>query len=576
MNKRAVMDFLQNRSRRYKTDAPLKISLATVSGVGTTKTSLVAWADRTILPLSLITTKSYQCVPNAGNREPIICEMDEGCFGNSVGLRNCGMDQAVSELTALRKKHIRCFLVVSVSGSTPDEFIRLVQAFDSVADIIELNFSCPHAAAGYGAAIGSSKEVSAEFVRKIRRAYPAQESALFVKLTPNVPNIGEIARAVCDAGCDGLSAINTAGPDIHIHPQTNTPILQNTLGGRGGKSGAWVRETALQAVRNIRSAVGYAVPLLGMGGAASGADVYNLIQAGADSVGIGSALAAVHQDNWAHYFAAIAQEASLLFEDRLYTPLSRRFVQTGLRMQYMPLRITAVEHPCPDTALITVDADISARAGEFVFLWLPQIGEKPFSLAGIHPPQFVIKKRGAVSSALCALERGDTVYMRGIYGAPIQHTIQNTSYIFCGGTGIALAPLLCRELENKSAIKVFLGMSGVDPHNSESRLFERELSQKAAYHCVYDNGTLGRVLRHIPAVFEESSALYVIGPAAFMKKAVQTAVAAGLSPEHIYVSLEQHTMCGIGVCGECAANHILTCRSGTFFTAHFLQKENLL
>lgn len=550
-------------------------ALSTVSGVATTKTELVSWADKTLPALSLITTKSYQCVPNVGNREPILCEMGVGSYGNSVGLRNCGMEQAVAELTELRKNPLRCFLIVSVSGKTPEEFIALVKGFDAVADIIELNFSCPHAAAGYGASIGSDKAVAEAFVREIRKTCPDQESALFVKLTPNVSDAGEIARAVCDAGCDGLSAINTVGPEIHRHEGTGAPILQNALGGKGGKSGLWVQQKALEVIKSIRAAVGYSVPLIGMGGVASGEAAANMIRAGADAVGIGSAFGSVRQDQWADYLNALKNETQALLAGRPPEQTATGFLKKTRQMQYTPLRITEIYKPSDDTAVFTVDADIHARAGEFVFLWLPGIGEKPFSLAGINPARFVIKKRGKVSTALCNLQAGDSLFCRGAYGAPIQHTIQDSSYIFCGGTGIALAPLLCTELHGKSDIHIFLGMSGSESETGEG-LFESELSQKASYSCVYDNGVPGRVLNFLPESFSNDSALYVIGPTVFMKKAVESAVNRGLSAENIYVSLEQNTMCGVGICGECAARHTLTCQSGTFFTAAFLQKEKIL
>lgn len=588
MKKKQVLDFLKNRSRRCIADSSLKIPLTTVSGVATTKTSLVDWADTTIPALSLITTKSYQCLPNAGNREPVLCEMGKGNFGNSVGLRNSGMDIAVKELTELRKKSLRCFLIVSVSANTADDFITLVKGFDHIADIIELNFSCPHAEKGYGAAIGADKNSSSSIVRAIRSAVPNQESALFVKLTPNVPNVGEIAIAVCNAGCDGLSAINTVGPDIHIHEKSGMPILQNALGGKGGKSGAWVRKRAIEVVGEIRRAIGFDIPLIGMGGVESGKDVYALLEAGADAIGIGSALIRVEQKNWATYFATVLKEAQCYCDknNTFFDCKSATFLNSSLQMEYKPLIITSIESPQKDTVIITVDKNIKARAGEFVFLWLPSIGEKPFSLAGTAPARFVIKKRGCVSKALCELKLNDTIYMRGIYGAPIQHSIKKHAYIFCGGTGIALAPLLCNELAGKSTITVFLGMSGEQLNSKQQiqsqkslqtrNLFEDELSPLAEYHCVYDNGKIARVLDYIPPYFDSETALYIIGPTPFMKKGAEQANAAGLSSNNIYVSLEQNTMCGVGICGECAANHTLTCQNGTFFTFDFVQKQGIL
>ena len=109
---------------------PKKVKLATVSGVVTTKPSLITYVD-THLPMEVITTKSFQVFPNEGNREPIICEVEAGNFGNSVGLRNSGMKIALKEIQELRKNHtFRALLNISLSASTVEDFITLVGAFE--------------------------------------------------------------------------------------------------------------------------------------------------------------------------------------------------------------------------------------------------------------------------------------------------------------------------------------------------------------------------------------------------------------------------------------------------------------
>lgn len=210
------------------------VYLATVSGIATTQVKLIEYFDKHIEPIKIITTKSFQVVPNPGNREPIICEVEAGSFGNSVGLRNPGMHKALKQLKSL--KDLRAILNVSVSGSTIEDFVTLVGVFEEVADIIELNFSCPHAASGYGSDIGSSSEIASSYMRAIRESYPNCKALIFPKLTPNVANIGHIAKELIASGADGLVAINTVGPEVHIEPISKQPILQNKLGGKGGKA----------------------------------------------------------------------------------------------------------------------------------------------------------------------------------------------------------------------------------------------------------------------------------------------------------------------------------------------------
>ena len=216
-----------------------KVYLSSVSGVATTKTELISWFNKNVEDLDIYTTKSFQVRPNPGNREPVICETESGDFGNSVGLRNPGMEKTLPELVQLKASGFDKWLNVSLSADNPQDFITLVKAFDDVADSVELNFSCPHAKKGFGASIGVDIDIAGEYVEKIHNATKDRKSLLFIKLTPNVDNIGEIAKRVVDMGADGITAINTVGPDLHIDPVSNTPILQNALGGKGGKSGRW-------------------------------------------------------------------------------------------------------------------------------------------------------------------------------------------------------------------------------------------------------------------------------------------------------------------------------------------------
>jgi len=293
--KESVKEFFYHRHKRIMTNASL-ISLATVSGVLSTKPQMVKYTDLYLKEIDVITTKSFQVTPNTGNREPIICEMESGSYGNSVGLRNPGMDIAYKELETLRETHtFRSILNVSVSASSIEDFITLVKKFSPIADIIELNFSCPHASSGYGSSIGCSKVISSEYMSEIRKAVGDIDSLIFPKLTPNVDNIGEIARALIASGADGLSLINTVGPEIHLSPLSNTPILQNSLGGKGGKSGTWVLDRALECVKEVRNAVGDEVPIIGMGGVSTPDGLVKMIQSGSDVVGIGSAFGKVHQ-----------------------------------------------------------------------------------------------------------------------------------------------------------------------------------------------------------------------------------------------------------------------------------------
>jgi dihydroorotate dehydrogenase electron transfer subunit len=163
-----------------------RVKLATVSGILTTKPSMIKWIDTIFPKIELITTKSYQVNPNSGNREPIVVETDVGCFGNAVGLRNPGMEQGYRELSELREQHnLIAILNVSLSANSIEDFITLGNRFKDVADMLELNFSCPHAATGYGASIGTDAELVGKYMLEIRDAL-GRDVILIPKLTPNV------------------------------------------------------------------------------------------------------------------------------------------------------------------------------------------------------------------------------------------------------------------------------------------------------------------------------------------------------------------------------------------------------
>lgn len=557
--------------------------LATVSGVASTKTPLVRYFDKDIPAVGIITTKSFQVVPNPGNREPVICEVAPGDFGNSVGLRNPGMEVALKELAALRASHeMRALLNVSVSASNPADFITLIRQFEDVADIIELNFSCPHASAGFGASIGCDIDIASSYMAEIKKSIPRCKALIFVKLTPNVEDIGAIAKAVVEAGADGLVAINTVGPNIHMDPVAKAPILQNKLGGKGGCSGRWVNGRAVECVREIRTAVGDSVPLIGMGGVSTGNDVATMLQAGADAVGVGSAFGKVHQRFWRDYTDALVQEAiaSLMAvhgkKSILPADSSASYIDGTRQMEYHAHTIRKVLFHTPDIAVFTLSGTLDCQAGQFAFLWIPGVGEKPFSVAENDPLTFVIKKRGAFTEAMFALREGDVVYVRGLYGARIEQEPSPRALLLAGGTGVAVLPSLARLLKSQGTeMDIYVGTSTSVPTADGKALLEDSLSAYGRFACVADDGRPGRVLDCLDAVLSDVDGLacYVVGPERFMTIAAGKMMSAGVPAERIYLSMERNTLCGIGMCGECVCGDRLACQWGTFMRYDYLLAE---
>lgn len=535
--------------------------LATVSGVATTKTEMIELFENHIPNVDIITTKSFQVVATSGNREPVVCSPSEGDFGNSVGLRNPGMDIAYAELAKLREKDMRAILNISLAASNPEDFITLVKRFDPIADMLELNYSCPHASAGFGASIGTDIDVAREYTEKIVKAYPDRKALLIIKLSPNVDNIGEIAKAVVEAGADGIAAINTVGPKLYIQPEANVPILNNKLGGKGGASGEWIKSKAIEAIKEIRKYIGDDKVILGMGGVADEKDAWALLEAGADSVGIGSALSRIEPSKWEDYFNAIRNR-----ED------ARKYLSTGNKLEYTSHKVVDAKKHGDDILILTLDGNLDCHPGEFAFLWIPGKGEKPFSIARNNPLTFLIKKRGEFTTSCFDLHPGDTVYIRGLYGKPMEIEYSDKALLIAGGSGVAVLPLLAERLQ---PLGVNLDIRvGVVSKSDDKDPLEDVLENYGSYLSIADNGKPGRVLDSLDenAISGDTRA-YIVGPGRMMEVAAKKLETLGLADDRIFLSMEKNTMCGIGMCGECVCGGKLPCKEGTFFTWKEL-KEN--
>lgn len=543
--------------------------LATVSGVLTTRPGIIREVDEQLPAVEVITSKSYQIDPNPGNREPIIVEASSGNFGNAVGLRNPGMAVGIHELRELRRSHtFRALLNVSISGSTPDEFARLAEVFSELADLIELNLSCPHAAEGYGMSIGTDPDLVSEYVATVRKV---TDRPLFPKLTPNVDNIGEIARAAVAAGADGICAINTVGPELYIEPHSGKPILMNPRGNRGGQSGTWIAETARRKVTEVRAAVGPDVPIIGIGGVSTGEDLRLLHEAGANIVGLGSVFARLKPADWRSYTDALLADAES-GEHR-----AEGFLNNDRLMEYHPYRVARIDSGGHGTVLLELEGKLDFKSSQFVFLWLPEIGEKPFSIAQSDPLTFFIKDRGKVSGAITSLQPGDTVYVRGAYGDAAPMTDQASAYILAGGTGIAVATKLVQELADHGTVSTVYYATSHD----YDILVPPGIKPPATLHIVPDDDKPARAIRtwcdelDDPTTAADDWALYTIGPPDFMRRAVEAAEMRGADTADIFLSVETATHCGVGLCGECECGGRLTCQDGTFFSKKFLDEKGI-
>lgn len=256
----------------------LKNPIVPASGTFGFGLEMLEWFD--INTLGGISLKGTTLEPRAGNPTPRIAECREGML-NSVGLQNPGIEALTSSIAARLRSSYDGAIIANISGFSIPEYADCCQMADACPsiDIIELNISCPNVHNG-GMAFGTSPQAAAEVTAAVRKVVGSKP--LFVKLSPNVGNIADIARACQDAGADGLTLINTL-LGMRIDISKRKPILANSY---GGFSGPAIFPLALRMVHQVAKSC--SIPIMGCGGVASARDVVEMMMAGASAVQVGA------------------------------------------------------------------------------------------------------------------------------------------------------------------------------------------------------------------------------------------------------------------------------------------------
>ncbi len=227
-----------------------------------------------------VTSKSCNLAGTRGYKNPTVLDYGPGLI-NAVGLANPGVAEEKLELAEVIKRS-PAPLIASVFENTPEEFGEVAASIAEIKPhIIEVDLSCPHYS--YGRPFAADPVAAKEVAAAVKAS--AGKIPVFMKLSPNVPDIKTIAKAVVSGGADGITAINTAGPGMVIDVFQKAPVLANKF---GGISGPAILPIAVRCVYDIRSVT--EVPIIGTGGVSTWADAIQLILAGANAVGIGSAV----------------------------------------------------------------------------------------------------------------------------------------------------------------------------------------------------------------------------------------------------------------------------------------------
>jgi dihydroorotate dehydrogenase (NAD+) catalytic subunit len=227
-----------------------------------------------------VTTKSIWLEEHPGHKNPTMFGT-EHYFMNAVGLSDAGLEKAENETFPDYMKDKPAPIIANIVAGKIDDFGELAERITRLnPDIIEVNISCPNVEDEFGKPFACSLTDAAKVTRTVRAR---TDKPVVIKLSPNVSNIGEIAKSCVAEGADGFCAINTIGPGMAIDIDARMPILANKV---GGVSGPAIKPMAVKCINDVWKATGK--PIIGTGGVMTGEDAIELMMAGARLVGIGT------------------------------------------------------------------------------------------------------------------------------------------------------------------------------------------------------------------------------------------------------------------------------------------------
>lgn len=229
--------------------------------------------------LGSIMIKATTVEPRFGNPTPRVAETTAGML-NAIGLQNPGLKKVIDEELAWLDQ-FDVPIIANIAGSLEEDYIEVAREISKVSNVhaLELNISCPNVKTG-GIAFGTIPEVAKELTKKVKEV---SSVPVYVKLSPNVSNIVEMAKAVEAGGADGLTMINTL-IGMRLDLKTGKPVLANNT---GGLSGPAIKPVAIRMIYEVSQHVN--IPIIGMGGVQSAEDVIEFFYAGASAVAVGTA-----------------------------------------------------------------------------------------------------------------------------------------------------------------------------------------------------------------------------------------------------------------------------------------------
>lgn len=232
-----------------------------------------------------VTTKSIWLREHKGHPNPVIISTPHWTL-NAVGVPDAGEEKAREEIGEFMKdKPVP--LIVNIIAESVENFSKTAEVLMPLKpDFLEVNISCPNIEHEFGKPFACSASDAAAVTKAVKGV--CKGTPVFIKLSPNADSIGRIAAACAEAGADGFTAINTAGPGMAIDLRSRMPILANRV---GGLSGPAIKPIAVRCIADVYEATEGKLPIIGTGGVCTGEDAIELMLAGASLIGIGTAVA---------------------------------------------------------------------------------------------------------------------------------------------------------------------------------------------------------------------------------------------------------------------------------------------
>jgi len=523
------------------------------SGTVAAKASVIELLANTISGLGFITTKSINLLGKEGNKAPIFASHGPYSAINAVGLDNIGAEAFAADLAKIKLPE-DFFLMVSLFGATVEDVVKTARILYSYADGFEYNASCSHSA-GFGRAVGEDLDL----LVSILVGLVALGKPVYLKLSARM-DVAAIVERTKSLGIAGYTITNSFGPeDFKIDGH---PVLTNKVGSISGKE---ITRQALECMQLVRQHT--TLEIIGTGGISNGIDVRRAMYKGVANVcAIGTGLTGMSTAQIAEYIPLVLEEYySAEYADKVNRFLARITRPVFERMKYQKFEVTSNTALADDLFELRFKQPLrDCGPGQFAFVWIPGLGERPFSVLIADRLSFLVGVKGTCTKFMQQLKRGDKAYVRGPCGNVPE--VSGKILLVGGGTGVASLYLFA-EAHGWDTVAVLGAKDRV-------HLYDRPFS----FHCktvysyneteLYGVTSRGLVTDYLDNIFvrEKPDFCLTCGPLGMVKKVFEIAEK-HLAPEKILGSLEFHTDCGVGICGKDATSTgFRPCVDGTFMT----------